>query len=79
MQSTLVDWYSRKQATVKTAAFGSEFTAASIAVDHIIDLRTNLRYIGVPVREKSYMLETIKLSSQTVPYLIHHCARGTMH
>jgi hypothetical protein len=53
---TLVDWYSRRQATVETATFGSEFTAARIAVDQIIDLRTTLRYLGVPVIEKSYML-----------------------
>jgi hypothetical protein len=35
---TLVDWYSKRQATVDTATFGSEFRAARIAVDHIIDL-----------------------------------------
>jgi hypothetical protein len=52
---TLVDWYSRRQATVETATFRSEFNAARIAVDHIIDLRATLRYLGVPVREKSYM------------------------
>jgi hypothetical protein len=52
---TLIDWYSKRQATVETATFGSEFTAARIAVDQIMDLRTTLRYLGVPVREKSYM------------------------
>jgi hypothetical protein len=52
---TLVDWYSRRQATVETATFGSKFTAARIAVYHIIDFRTTLKYLGVPVREKSYM------------------------
>jgi hypothetical protein len=35
---TLVDWYLRRQATVETAAFGSEITAARTAVDQIIDL-----------------------------------------
>ena len=50
---TLVDWYSRRQATVETATFGSEFTAARIAVDQIIDFRTTLRYLGVPVNNKS--------------------------
>ena len=52
---TLIDWYSKRQATVETATFGSEFTAARIAVDQIIDLRTTLRYLGVPVNEKSFM------------------------
>jgi hypothetical protein len=52
---TLVDWYPKRQATVETATFGSEFTAARIAVDQIIEFRTTLRYLGVPVSEKSYM------------------------
>ena len=52
--SALIDWYSKRQATVETATFGSEFTAARIAVDQIIDLRITLRYLGVPVNKKSY-------------------------
>jgi hypothetical protein len=51
----MVDLYSKQQATVETANIVSEFTAARIAVDHIIDLRTTLRYLSVLVREKSYM------------------------
>jgi hypothetical protein len=35
--------------------FGSEFTAARIAVDQIINLQTTLWYLGVPVHHKSYM------------------------
>jgi hypothetical protein len=52
---TLVDWYSKRQATVETVTFGSEFTATRIAVDQIIDLRTTLQYLGVSVQHKSYM------------------------
>jgi len=52
---SIIDWYSKRQATVESATFGSEFTAARIAVDQIIDLRTTLRYLGVPVNVKSYM------------------------
>jgi hypothetical protein len=39
---TLIDWYSKRQATAETATFGLEFTAARIAVDQIINLRTTL-------------------------------------
>jgi hypothetical protein len=46
-KQTLVDWYSKRQATVETATFGSEFTAAWIAVD--------LWYIRVTVHHKSHM------------------------
>ena len=43
----------QKQATVETATLGSEFVAARIAADQIIDLRYTLMYLGVLVRSKS--------------------------
>jgi Reverse transcriptase (RNA-dependent DNA polymerase) len=52
---TPIDWYSKKQATVETATYGSEFVAARTCVEQIIDLRNTLRYLGVPIRDKSYM------------------------
>ena len=52
---TPIDWYSKKQATVETATYGSEFIAARTCVDQIIDLRTYLRYLGVPIRDQSYV------------------------
>jgi hypothetical protein len=55
INQTLIYWFPRRQATVEKATFGSEFTAARIAVGQIIDLRTTLRYLGVPVNEKSFM------------------------
>ena len=55
INKTPVDWYSKKQATVETATYGSEFVAARVCVEQIIDLRTTLRYLGVPIRAKSYM------------------------
>jgi hypothetical protein len=55
INKTPLDWYSKKQATVETATYGSEFVAARICVEQIIDLRSTLRYLGVRVREKNYM------------------------
>ncbi|KAL7570793.1 hypothetical protein ACA910_014422 [Epithemia clementina (nom. ined.)] len=55
LNQTPIDWYSKKQSTVETATFGSEFSAARTATDQIVDLRNTLRYLGVPVREKSYL------------------------
>ena len=52
---TPIDWYSKKQATVETATYGSEFVAARTCTEQVIDLRTTLRYLGVPIRNKSYM------------------------
>ena len=42
VNGTPVDWYSKRQATVETTAYGSEFVAARIATDQIIDLRLTL-------------------------------------
>jgi hypothetical protein len=38
INKTPLDWYSKKQATVETATYGSEFVAARICVEQIIDL-----------------------------------------
>ena len=55
VNQTPIDWFSKKQATVETATYGSEFVAARTCVEQIIDLRTTLRYLGVPVNKKSFM------------------------
>jgi hypothetical protein len=55
VNKTPIDWYSKKQATVETATYGSELVAARVCVEKLINLRTTLRYLGVPTRDKSYM------------------------
>jgi hypothetical protein len=42
VNKTPIDWYSKKQATVETAIYGSKFVAAHICVEQIIDLHTAL-------------------------------------
>jgi hypothetical protein len=55
-----MDWYSKKQATVKIATFGSEFIAARTTINQIVDLQTNLCYLGIPIQEKSYVFQDNK-------------------
>jgi hypothetical protein len=55
LNQTPMDWYLKKQATVATATFGSEFIAARTTIDPIVDLQMTLRYLGVPIQEKSYV------------------------
>ena len=55
LNQTPIDAYTKRQSTVETATYGSEFVAARTAVDQIIDIHTTLRYLGVPIRDKSYM------------------------
>jgi len=50
-----INWYSKKQATIETATYGSELISAQLAVDQIVDLRLTLWYLGVPIHEKSYL------------------------
>ena len=55
LNQTPIDAYTKRQSTVETATYVSEFVAARTAVDQIIDIRTTLRYLGVPIRDMSYM------------------------
>ena len=50
-----VNWYSKRQCTVETSTFGSEFVAAKLLLIRFVDLRTALMYLSVPVSPKSYM------------------------
>ena len=69
VNGTPIDWYSKRQATVETATYGSEFVAARIGTDQIIDLRMTLRYLGVPVLD-SYMFGDNQsvITSSTLPH-----------
>ena len=42
-------WYSKKQNTVESSTFGSEFVALRVASELIISLRYKLRMFGIPV------------------------------
>ena len=49
INQTPIDWFSKKQGMVEAATYGSEFMAARLAVQQILDLRITLRYMGVPL------------------------------
>ena len=55
MNQTPIDWYSKKQATAETATYGSEFVAGRKCVEQLIDIRTTLRYLRVPIMGPSHM------------------------
>ena len=59
----------KRQVTVETVTFGSEFEAARTVADQIIDLRYTLMYLGDPVRSKSYMFGDNKsvVDSASIP------------
>ena len=59
VNKTPVDWYSKKQATVETATYGSEFVAAEAETEQIMDIRQSLRYLGAPICSNSFCLVII--------------------
>ena len=74
VNKTPIESYSKKQPTVETATYGSEFVAARTCVEQIIDIRTTLRYLGVPIRSKSYMFgdnKSVVDSSMQVDTKLH--------
>lgn len=44
-----ISWFSKKQNTVESSTFSSEFVALRIATELIISLRYKLRMFGVPI------------------------------
>ena len=64
------DWYSRRQATVENATYGSEFVPARTATEQIGAFRQTLRYLGVPIKSKAYMFGDNKsvVTRSTVPH-----------
>ena len=65
-----VDWYSKKQATVETATYGSEFVAAKTETEQIMDIRQTLRYLGAPIGSKSFLFGDNRsvVTSATLPH-----------
>ena len=74
LNKTPIDWYSKLQSTVETATFGSEYVSARTCVEQLIDLRTTLRYLGVPVHGPSIMFgdnETVVNTASTPHGKLH--------
>ena len=49
-------WYSKRQTTVESSTFGSEFNALRIAVDQTVSMRYKLRMMGVRVDGPTFIL-----------------------
>jgi hypothetical protein len=70
VNKTPFEWFSKKQATVEAATYGSEFVAGRQATEQIIGIRTTLRYLGVPVQGPSRLFgdNGSVVTSSTVPH-----------
>ena len=70
VNKTPADWYSKKQATVETVSYGSEFVAAETATEQIMDIRQTLWYLGAPIGAKSFLFGANRsvVTSATLPH-----------
>ena len=70
INQTITGWFSKKQGTVETATYGSEFSAARTAIQQIMGLRLTLRYLGVQVHGPSHLFgdnESV-VKSSSIPH-----------
>jgi hypothetical protein len=69
-----VIWYSKRQNTVESSAFSSEFIAMRVCIEHITALRYKLRMFGVPVDEPADILcdnEAVVNNSSKIESTLH--------
>ena len=70
VNQTPVMWFSKKQNTVETATYGSEFTVARQATEQIMDLRYTIRMMGIPLDGPAWMFGDNQsvITSSTLPH-----------
>jgi len=70
INQTPIQWFAKRQNTVETATYGSEFVAARIATEQIIDLRYTLRMMGVPLDGPAWLFGDNQsvITSSTIPH-----------
>jgi hypothetical protein len=55
VNNAVVNWSSKKQGSIESSTFGSEFVALKTAMEAIRGLRYKLRMMGVPIAGSSYV------------------------
>ena len=55
LNCALVHWFSKKQTSVETSSFGSEFVAMKQCCEYLRGLRYKLRMMGIPVEGPAYI------------------------
>ena len=66
---TPIRWYSKRQNTVESSTYGSEFVAGRIAKELVVEFRYKLRMLGVPMEGPSIMCgdNLSMITSSTIP------------
>jgi KUP system potassium uptake protein len=72
VNQTPIEWFSKRQNTVETATFGSEFVAARQCTEQVYDLRYTLRMMGIPLDGTAYMFGDNQsvITQSTIPHSV---------
>jgi hypothetical protein len=67
----LIDWVSKKQATIETSVFGAEFIAMKHGIEKLQGLRYKLCMMRIPLARPSYIFADKKsqVTNTTIPEL----------
>ena len=68
--SALIFWMSKKQTSIETSSFGSEFCAMKAATEYVRGLRFKLRMLGIPCTEPAFIYGDNQsvLANTTMPH-----------
>eukprot|EP00957_Ditylum_brightwellii_P081171 6175231-Ditylum_brightwellii.AAC.1 len=55
VNGTPIRWYSKRQNCVETSIYGLEMVVGRIVVDMAVELRYNLRMLGIPVKDNTFL------------------------
>ena len=55
MNTALINWLSKKQATIEVSVFGAEFVAMNTGVEALRGIRYKLHIMGVPLTGLTYV------------------------
>jgi hypothetical protein len=70
LNQTPIEWFGKRQNTVETATYGSEFVAARQATEQIIVIHYTLCAFGVPLDRPAWLLgdKQSVITSPTIPH-----------
>jgi hypothetical protein len=81
---TPIEWFTKRQNSVETARYGSEFAAARTATEQLMDLRYTLRMFSAPLDGPAYLFgdnESV-VTQSTIPHSMlnkRHNALSSYH
>ena len=72
LNSALVHWMSKKQASIETSSFGAEFTAMKQCTEYVRGLRYKLRMMGISCSSPTYVYGDNQsvLANTTMPHSV---------